>query len=169
MAVGLWIPTGALARSHDVVADLRRTVADAYLTTSCDPESFFVADTRTIGGWLNDRAAHLYCAWDLALWDDVDGPEVERVFGIQPERGAFAIGSHVDGADAERTLAVVAARLAEQTGGVVNLFHALLEAAELPGRAALVRTGNGDMREDTVLDAVAMRAWSNHPRCWMRP
>jgi hypothetical protein len=166
MAVGLWIPAGSLVQARLAVADMRYKIADPVLSADCYAESFFTADTRPIGGWLNDRGVHLYCVWESSERADEGEHHIERVFGVRPELGAFAISAYVKGDDADRTVAVVAAHLAEQTGGVVNLYFPLDLAAELPGRTTQV-PDSSDPRGETALDAIAMRAWSRHPRCWV--
>jgi hypothetical protein len=101
-------------------------------------------------------------------WRDADDDaEVMAAFGLPGPLATWSVGTDVNSDDSHRALADVAAYLAEQTGGVIDFNAHLPAAAELPGRAVTVGGGVPGRPRRTFLDAVAMRAWSQRPDCWM--
>jgi hypothetical protein len=181
-ACGLWVPHGSLAvveaaaermvraiavtRTGAGVPSARPTRRRRWQSDPPPARHFDVADTSPIGGRAYRTTSPLYCTPDDAYRDEVAEVEVLDAFGLPPDRVHWSLGAFVNSGDAHRALADVAAHMAEQTGGVID-FGTLLEAAsDLPGAAPVVG-GYMGRRRRTLLDAVAMRAWSRRPGCRM--
>jgi hypothetical protein len=129
---------------------------------------FYVQDTRAIGGRLHESGSPLYCSppREHEWRDEVAEVEVLDAFGFQPDPIGWSLGAYVNSDDAHRQLAELAAHLAEQTGGVIDFCTYLPAATALPGIVRVVGGYTGRPRR-TLLDSVALRAWANHPGCWM--
>jgi hypothetical protein len=170
LSCGMWIPVGSLAHSDDVVANMIRAIC--LPGHGSDGKGVFdieTNDTRPIGGRQYQSSASLYCVFDTIDRDEEAEEHVEAVFGFRPEPGSYSIGSDDDGDDANRMLAEFVAFLAEQAGGVVEFGCLPQEAPNLPGRTLVLHRSTADEPREwrVLLDAVAMRAWSQNPRCWM--
>lgn len=164
-ACSLWIPSGSRNAVDLAVERMIRLIPRSWLCLSSpSPDRFHTSDTRPIGGRLYDLAAPLYCSFDACEANEEYASQIAEAFGFWPEPIPLSIGVFCKSRDDHRALADVAAHLAEVTGGVVDFCTPLPEAAELPGRTAVVVE---DGRSSTILDAVAMRAWSSRADCWM--
>ena len=165
-ACGLWIPSGSRDAVDLAVERMVRLIArpSPYLS----PRSFNAPDTRPIGGRLNDCAAPMYCSFDSCEANEEDELQVAEAFGFWPEQLPLSIGVCCKSRGDHRALADVAAHLVEASGGVIDFGALLPVAAELPGRTAVVyQDGIPGWLPRTMLDAVAMRAWSGRADCWM--
>jgi hypothetical protein len=100
---------------------------------------------------------------------------VEVAFGFRPDPWAISLDACGNAPDDHRKLAELAAYLAEQTGGVIDLDRPPWSPKRppwsdksLPGRVhVLFRDGGRKGARKLLLDAGAMRAWSRHPDCRM--
>jgi hypothetical protein len=165
----LWIPAGTFDKAEEVVAQMIRAIC--LPGHGKDGKGCFdieTKDTRPIGGRQYEVSAGLYCVFETIDRDLDAERQVEATFGAPPEPGFYALGSDDEGDEPNCMLAEFAAFLAEQVHGVVGFGCLPQEAADLPGQTlALRRESRDGPKWRMVLDAVAMRAWSQHPRCWM--
>jgi hypothetical protein len=133
---------------------------------------FQVRDTRPIGGRLSRLSGQPFsCAspdrWATEYRDEEDEELIIEAFGLTGPLFRCSVSTHVSGSDAERMLADIAAHLAEQTGGVIDFGTRLPAVVELPGRTLLIGAGIKGRGKKTILDAEAIRAWSQRADCWM--
>ncbi|HVK13321.1 MAG TPA: DUF6368 family protein [Gemmataceae bacterium] len=162
-ACGLWVPHGSLAVVETAAEQMVRAIAVARAGGGAPvarstrrrrrpvpyPRRHFyfdVADTGPIGGRAYQTTSPLYCALDVAYRDEVAEVEVLDSFGFPPDPVHWSLGAFVNSDDVHRSLADVAAHLAEQTGGVIDFGRFLEAAADLPGAAPTVggtRGGRG--------------------------
>jgi hypothetical protein len=174
-ACELWVPLGSGDNADSSVERLVRLVARPGRFTS--RLGFHTRDTRPIGGRAYDLLGSALCCGPRRPSVELDGFEaaVEEAFGFRPDPETISldVGGGLPGE--HRKLAEVAAYLAEQTGGVIDLDRPPWSLKQppwsdggLPGRVHVVfRDGNPKLGRKLVLDAVAMRAWSRHPDCQM--
>jgi hypothetical protein len=169
LTCGMWIPAGSLARTEALVEEMIRAVAlPGHGNNGKGCFDIETRDLRPLGGGLYEASAGLYCVFEPWERDDDIEREVEVAFGLCPEPGSYALGSDDENEDANQMLAEFAAYLAEQVGGVVSFRCPPQDLAGLPGRTRSLRSDASDRSVPrVVLDAVAMRAWSRSPRCWM--
>ena len=158
VACGLWIPFGTRPAAAASVVRLGDLVADQTFA-----RSMWITDTRPIGGRQYPSGNGLDFYWEGDR--DVAGAvAVLDGFGWVPDPCPLALALAKSGD--HPLLAEVAAFLAGETGGVIDLCGRLQEAAKLPGRAVEAQLFDTGYRR-TYLDAVAMRAHARNPRCRM--
>jgi len=139
--------------------------------------SFNTRDTRPIGGRAYELLGVCLCCGPLRQDVEVEGYEdaVEEAFGFRPDPQTISLDAGGNGPDDHRKLAELAAYLAEQTGGAIDLDKPPWSLKRspwsdngLPGQArVLLWHGNRKAGWKLVLDGAAMRAWSQRPDCQM--
>ena len=157
-----WVPLGSGGSSAEAFDRAARAIADSVPNAS----GFLTSDTRPIGGRLLEAAILVHVRPEYVC-DESDVMQVEAAFGFWPEPVPLRVGASVNTPSAHHAVADLAAWLAGEFGGVVDLLGPVPATGPI-GRSAVFRSilaPTGDAR--TVLDAVAMRAWAKHPNCWM--
>jgi hypothetical protein len=174
-ACGLWFPFGSADQADAAVERLVGSLGRP--GRFHHRRSFSTRDTRPIGGRVYDLLGACLCCGPLRPSAEVAGYEaaVEGAFGFRPDPRTISLDAGASVPDDHRKLAEVAAYLAEQTGGVIDLDRPPWSPkrppwsdASLPGRVhVLFRDGDRKRGRKLVLDAAAMRSWSRHPDCRM--
>lgn len=134
---------------------------------------FHVQDTRAIEGRFFTLSYPMSCSppppREQSFRNEDEDAELSEIFGFPLPLTEWEIVTFVNGREAHRALADIAAYLSEQTGGVISFGGCLKEtvAAELPGRVVTTGGGKTGRPRRMFLDAVAMRAWSRRSDCYM--
>lgn len=134
---------------------------------------FDLHDTRPFGGRYYELWQPMYCSPPYEcvpeIRDEVEDLAVCEAFDLAPPLTTWSVGTFVNCDDSHRALAEIVAYLLEQVGGVVDFGARLSDdfIADLPGHIELIRGGQFSCAKHHFLDAVAMRAWSKLPKCWM--
>lgn len=173
-ACGLWIPLGTRDEADATVERLVRLLGGGL--SGHHRLGFGGRDMRPIGGRLHESGSNLCCG-AFRIDPEIEGYEdgVEEAFGFRPDPEVISISVGCNLPDDHRALAVAAAYLAEQTGGVIDLdkppwslHRSPWSDGALPGRVRRVCwNGNRKFGWKLLLDGEAMRAWSRHPDCQM--